>query len=185
MSANATTTTPTGRKKAIGHRSLAIEQSGSGVPPLNQEEKPRRDASAALGHDFQNTSAPKGRKIIAQGNALGTGRRKLTQKALMAAPYLLPPLAEQTRIVAEVERRLSVVEELEAAVCRRLSLIYPMEIPGNQTFYSVPQLARGFAHKKLQGDPDRLVIQQDLATLQKFGVVSGIPTGDDSESRLL
>ncbi|MBL9171384.1 MAG: restriction endonuclease subunit S [Verrucomicrobiales bacterium] len=45
-----------------------------------------------------------------------TGRRKLTQKALMAAPYLLPPLAEQTRIVAEVERRLSVVEELESVV---------------------------------------------------------------------
>ncbi len=28
----------------------------------------------------------------------------------------LPPLAEQSRIVAEVERRLSVVEELEATV---------------------------------------------------------------------
>jgi type I restriction enzyme S subunit len=49
-----------------------------------------------------------------------TGRRKLTQKALMAAPYLLPPLAEQTRIVAEVERRLSVAEELEAMVSANL-----------------------------------------------------------------
>jgi len=49
-----------------------------------------------------------------------TGRRKLTQKALMAAPYLLPPLAEQTRIVAEVERRLSVVEELESVVSANL-----------------------------------------------------------------
>ena len=45
-----------------------------------------------------------------------TGRRKLTQKALMAAPYLLPPLAEQKRIVLEIERRLSVVEEMEATV---------------------------------------------------------------------
>jgi hypothetical protein len=69
--------------------------------------------------------------------------------------------------------------------CRRLSLVYPMELPGSESFYSVPQLARGFAHKKLQGDPDRLVIQQDLATLQKFGVVSGLPTGDDTESRLI
>jgi hypothetical protein len=69
--------------------------------------------------------------------------------------------------------------------CRRLSLVYLMELPDSQSFYSVPQLARGFAHKKLQGDPDRLVIQQDLATLQKFGVVSSIPTGDDSESRLI
>ena len=32
------------------------------------------------------------------------------------APISLPPLAEQVRIVAEVERRLSVVEELEATV---------------------------------------------------------------------
>ncbi len=38
----------------------------------------------------------------------------------MAAPYLLPPLAEQTRIVAEVERRLSVVEELESVVSANL-----------------------------------------------------------------
>lgn len=45
-----------------------------------------------------------------------TGRRKLTQKALMTAPVVLPPLAEQHRIVAEVERRLSVIDELDAVV---------------------------------------------------------------------
>jgi type I restriction enzyme S subunit len=33
-----------------------------------------------------------------------------------SVPTALPPLAEQTRIVAEVERRLSVVEELESVV---------------------------------------------------------------------
>lgn len=36
------------------------------------------------------------------------------------APLRLPPLLEQTRIVAEVERRLSVVEELESAVSANL-----------------------------------------------------------------
>jgi hypothetical protein len=69
--------------------------------------------------------------------------------------------------------------------CRRLSLVYQVELPGDQVFYSVPTLARNFAHKKLQGDPDRLVIQQDLATLQKFGVVMSAQTGTDSESRLI
>ena len=34
--------------------------------------------------------------------------------------FPLPPLAEQTRIVAEVERRLSVVEELETVVSANL-----------------------------------------------------------------
>jgi type I restriction enzyme S subunit len=39
---------------------------------------------------------------------------------LKTLPIALPPLAEQTRIVAEVERRLSVVEELESVVTANL-----------------------------------------------------------------
>jgi type I restriction enzyme S subunit len=49
-----------------------------------------------------------------------TGRRKLTQRGLMTAPFLLPPLVEQRRIVEEVERRLSVIEELEATAVANL-----------------------------------------------------------------
>ena len=39
----------------------------------------------------------------------------------MTAPFLLPPLIEQEQIVAEVERRLSVIDELEAAVRTNLT----------------------------------------------------------------
>ena len=37
-----------------------------------------------------------------------------------SVPIPLPPFVEQTRIVAEVERRLSVVEEVEAVVSANL-----------------------------------------------------------------
>jgi type I restriction enzyme S subunit len=42
--------------------------------------------------------------------------KNLHLEDLRVVPLRLPPLAEQTRIVAEVERRLSVVEELETVV---------------------------------------------------------------------
>jgi type I restriction enzyme S subunit len=45
-----------------------------------------------------------------------TGRRKLTKAALMSAPISVPPLAEQHRIVAEVDRLLSIAREAEAEV---------------------------------------------------------------------
>ncbi len=45
---------------------------------------------------------------------------KIDQETVEAAPIPLPPVVEQTRIVAEVERRLSVVEELEAVVTANL-----------------------------------------------------------------
>ena len=41
---------------------------------------------------------------------------KIDQTKVENAPLPLPPFAEQQRIVAEVERRLSLVEELEAVV---------------------------------------------------------------------
>lgn len=50
----------------------------------------------------------------------GSAQPKLTQAAMNKIQVPLPPLAEQTRIVAEVERRLSVVEELESVVSANL-----------------------------------------------------------------
>ncbi|NNN06746.1 MAG: hypothetical protein HKL90_12670 [Elusimicrobia bacterium] len=48
------------------------------------------------------------------------GQSNITLELCRDLPVPLPPLAEQTRIVAEVERRLSVLEELEAAVSANL-----------------------------------------------------------------
>jgi type I restriction enzyme S subunit len=45
-----------------------------------------------------------------------TGRKKLTQGMLVSAPFALPPIAEQRRIVAEVERQLSIIDGVEATV---------------------------------------------------------------------
>jgi type I restriction enzyme, S subunit len=45
-----------------------------------------------------------------------TNLASISMSKLKGLPVPIPPLAEQTRIVAEVERRLSVVEELEGAV---------------------------------------------------------------------
>jgi len=46
----------------------------------------------------------------------GSAQPKLTQASLSKIPVLLPPLMEQQDIVDEVERRLSVIKELEAAL---------------------------------------------------------------------
>lgn len=50
----------------------------------------------------------------------GSAQPTLPLKALRSLPIALPPLPEQALIVAEVERRLSVVEELETAVSANL-----------------------------------------------------------------
>jgi type I restriction enzyme, S subunit len=50
-----------------------------------------------------------------------TGRRKLTKRALMSAPLALPPLSEQHRIVAEADRRLSLIRVAEEQVTMNLA----------------------------------------------------------------
>lgn len=51
----------------------------------------------------------------------GATRDGINTQQLMSMPVSLPPLSEQSRIVAEVERRLSVVAELEATVAANLA----------------------------------------------------------------
>lgn len=53
--------------------------------------------------------------------SITTNIAHLTLEKFEAAPFPLPPLPEQHRIVAEVERRLSVVDELEATIDKNLA----------------------------------------------------------------
>ncbi len=59
-------------------------------------------------------------KRIAAKTVHGIGRPRLNQQEIKSLSIPLPPLAEQQRIVAEVERRLSVVEEVEATLTANL-----------------------------------------------------------------
>ncbi len=64
---------------------------------------------------FHFFKSPVGQKQLIGGGA-GVGRPNLNAPTIEAISIPLPSLAEQMRIVAEVERRLSIIEELEAAV---------------------------------------------------------------------
>ena len=57
-----------------------------------------------------------GRAYIARVRNQQVGQANVNGTKLAAMPIPLPPLAEQRRIVAEVDRRLSVIQQTEAAV---------------------------------------------------------------------
>jgi type I restriction enzyme, S subunit len=61
-----------------------------------------------------------GRHFVEQVASSTSGLYTLSVNKVAALPILLPPLAEQHQIVAEVERRLSMVEELEKEVTTNL-----------------------------------------------------------------
>jgi hypothetical protein len=53
--------------------------------------------------------------------------------------------------------------------CVRLALLARQELADGTFCYSAPELARLFAKKKLDGDPDRLLILEDMELLRQFG----------------
>lgn len=60
------------------------------------------------------------RAWIEQRAATSAGQHNISMGVLSTMPIPLPPLAEQVRIVAEVERRMSVIESLESVVSANL-----------------------------------------------------------------
>jgi type I restriction enzyme, S subunit len=56
------------------------------------------------------------RTHIESGMVTTAGQNTINQTSIARAPIPVPPLAEQRRIVAEVERRLSILEDLDAVV---------------------------------------------------------------------
>lgn len=92
--------------------------------PLVHPDKLIRCKLVSLGAkpDFVATMANVGasRDYLAKRIRTTAGQAGISGVDLKGLPIPLAPLAEQTRIVAEVERRLSVVEELEAVVTANL-----------------------------------------------------------------
>lgn len=66
----------------------------------------------------------------------------LTAEKFVGIEFPLPPLAEQTRIVAEVERRLSVVDDLELFVKTYLEPAKRLRHPILQQAFSAPESKR-------------------------------------------
>ena len=60
--------------------------------------------------------SPIGRQFVELVASSTSGLYTLSVSKVGDLPIALPPLAEQQRIVAEVERRLSVTEEFEAVL---------------------------------------------------------------------
>jgi type I restriction enzyme S subunit len=75
-----------------------------------------------------------------------TGRRKLTQEALMNAPVWIPPQSEQLEIVRRVERALVSIETIATEWARAVALIARLEQATLATAFSgelVPQEMTG------------------------------------------
>jgi type I restriction enzyme S subunit len=116
-------------KSALRPGDLAVVRSGSvGVTCVIPDSLPDANCSDLVlvqrplgfvpqyGAYYMNSLA---KRHVATGK-VGVALIHFNTKSVAALAIPLPPLAEQTRIVAEVERRLSVVEALEVVVSANL-----------------------------------------------------------------
>jgi restriction endonuclease S subunit len=69
-----------------------------------------------------------------------TGRRKLTKAALMAAPIAIPSIGDQVEIVAEVERRISIVREVEIEIGSNVKRAHALRAATLQKLFGDHQL---------------------------------------------
>jgi hypothetical protein len=78
-------------------------------------------------------------------------------------------VAELLLLVVLGRRDLDADKGLEE--CLRFALLIRSELADGSYCYSAPELARLFAKKKLEGDPDRLLIHEDVDLLREFGTM--------------
>ena len=65
--------------------------------------------------------SPVGKAYFQEASKQTTNLASINQRQLKAFRVVQPPLSEQRRIVADVERRLSVVQELDATLTANLA----------------------------------------------------------------
>ena len=90
---------------------------------------------------------------------------------------------ELALLVVLGQRDLDVEVGLEE--CVRLSLIARRELADGQYCYVAPELAVLFGKKKLEGDPDRLLINEDLSLLREFGTVDASRAASIATDRII
>ncbi|ART55015.1 hypothetical protein CBP36_10690 [Acidovorax carolinensis] len=89
-------------------------------------------------------------KRFATGAAFGTTRTRLTLPLFREMPVPLPPLAEQARIVAEVDRHLSIIREVEAEVEANLQRAQALRQATLAKAFAPPELIQDTTQQRWQ-----------------------------------
>jgi type I restriction enzyme S subunit len=81
-----------------------------------------------------------GRARLIKGAKWAVNQASINQRDVRECPFPLPPLAEQHRIVAEADRRLSLIRVAEAQVTANLARAQRLRQSILQSAFSVPQV---------------------------------------------
>lgn len=93
-------------------------------------------------------------KRLVESGKVGVALTHFNTKSVAAMPVPIPPLAEQQRIVSEVERRLSVVEELDSVV--------------NANLQRATRLRQSILQRAFAGNLLTTKLDLDIPTSQEF-----------------